>query len=95
MTKTMIAAALLAMTSFAASAQTGEQDHGKAGHQHRNAAYEQGIAKVSSSETASPTDGKRLPGRDCKFYEGTARQHAWPQYEVGNPNRPECPPEKK
>ncbi|TKW61082.1 MAG: hypothetical protein DI628_00170 [Blastochloris viridis] len=73
-----------------------EQDHAKPGHQHRSAAYEQkAAAAVSSTEKAEQADGKRLPGRDCKLNEGGTRQHTFPPYEIGNPNRPECPPESK
>lgn len=57
--------------------------------------YQQTTGKVKTDttpqNTASTAEGKRLPGRDCKFYEGGTRQHSFPQYEIGNPNRPECP----
>lgn len=91
MMKTMIAAALLSITAFATT-QADDQNHGKAGHQHRSEAYEQKSTQQATTAAAKPTaDGKRLPGRDCKLYEGATRQHTFPQYEIGNPNRPECP----
>lgn len=79
-----------------AHAEETAEHHAKPGHQHRSEAYEQGKAAAKPAEQvamATNADGKRLPGRDCKLYEGATRQHTYPQYEIGNPNRPECPPE--
>lgn len=88
---------LTALVGFAAAGSAiAENDHTKVGHQHRDAEAEQGAMKVASTDKAAPAaDGKRLPGRDCKLYEGGTRQHTYPAYEIGNPNRPECPPEAK
>lgn len=97
MKKTLIATTVLGVALLGSAVHADEQDHTKQGHQHRSSAYEQkGNQQVASAEKQKPTaDGKRLPGRDCKFYEGATRQHSWPQYEIGNANRPECPPESK
>ncbi len=93
----MMGAVAMAMTVGAVMNVTAdEQNHSKPGHQHRSENYEQGkvekevtkVAQISPAEGA--TDGKKLPGRDCKLYEGGTRQHTFPQYEIGNPNRPEC-----
>lgn len=80
-----------------ASADETTAQHAKPGHQHRDAAYEHNKAasKPAEGTKVANADGKRLPGRDCKFYEGGTQQHGWPQYEIGNPQRPECPPETK
>lgn len=94
MKKTLIAAALLGIAVLGSTAQADEQNHSKPGHQHRSSTYEQKGTQVASADKPN-ADGKRLPGRDCKFYEGATRQHSWPQYEIGNANRPECPPESK
>lgn len=87
----MFAAAFLTVAGIA----NAETNHEKAGYQHRSESYEQNSGKVTADTTpanaANTVDGKRLPGRDCKFYEGGTRQHTFPQYEIGNPNRPECP----
>jgi hypothetical protein len=52
-------------------------------------------AETTKAEKTETPDGKRLPGRDCKLYQGGTRQHLYPQYELGNVNRPECLPETK
>lgn len=75
-----------------ASVAAAESDY-DGNHQHRSGSYEQKAAAPVKVAKATNADGKRLPGRDCKFYEGGTRQHGFPQYEVGNPNRPECPAE--
>lgn len=89
--------AVLAGASLASIA-TAEDHHGQTGHQHSSSSYETG-AEAKAAETTgqqlASADGKRLPGRDCKLYEGGTRQHTFPQYEIGNPNRPECPSENK
>lgn len=45
-----------------------------------------------TAKSASASSTKRLPGRDCKLHEGGTRQHRYPQYEIGNPDRPACQP---
>lgn len=81
----MIAGALIAMgfasTSFA------DKYHGEptAATKDKN---EQSIAMASSN--SSDSYSKRLPGRDCKLYNGGIRQYMMPHYEVGNVDRPEC-----
>lgn len=98
----MMGAVAMAMTVGAiVNVAADEQNHSKPGHQHRSEKYEQGkvekeaekVAEIAPAEGAS--DGKRLPGRDCKLNEGGTRQHTFPAYEIGNADRPECPPETK
>lgn len=98
--KTIKGIALLALGAFAimasANAQTG-------GHYGRSEIYDIGNVghhKAETDDTATPATAKavadkKLPGVDCKLYEGGTRQHTYPQYEIGNPNRPECPPSTK
>lgn len=82
-----------------ANAEETAEHHATPGHQHRSEAYEQGKAKPTKPAEqvamANTPDGKHLPGRDCKLNEGGTRQHTYAPYEIGNPNRPECPPESK
>lgn len=95
MKKTLIAVALLGIVAMSVPAHADEEDHWKPGHQHRSLAYEQGTGEVEVKPSKPNPDGKRLPLRDCKWYEGATQSHGWPQLEVGNPGRPECPPEAK
>lgn len=98
-TTLIMGAVAMAMTiGVAANVTADEQDHAKPGHQHRSENYEQGKAPAKETKgaaQAASADGKKLPGRDCKLNEGGTRQHTFPPYEIGNPNRPECPPESK
>ena len=99
-TTLMMGAVAMAMTiGVAANVTADEQDHSKPGHQHRSENYEQGKAapkeETKGEAQATSADGKKLPGRDCKLNEGGTRQHTFPPYEIGNPDRPECPPETK
>lgn len=57
--------------------------------QHRSPAYQQGAVKPETKQPAAAP--KRQPGQHCKLYQRGTRQHAFPQYEIGNPNRPACP----
>lgn len=99
-TTTIKGIAILTLGAFAimasANAQTG-------GHYGRSEVYDIGNVdhhktetdnKATQVATKTATD-KKLPGVDCKLYEGGTRQHTYPQYEIGNPNRPECPPSAK
>jgi len=81
----IIAGALIAM-SFA-STSFADKYHGEAtdATKHKN---EQSVTVASSSSDHS--NSKRLPGRDCKLYNGGIRQYMMPHYEVGNVDRPEC-----
>lgn len=49
-------------------------------------------AESTEKPQAIANADKKLPGRDCKLYNGGVRQHMMPQYEVGNADRPECVP---
>ncbi len=96
-TTTIKGIAILTLGAFAimasANAQTG-------GHYGRSEVYDIGNvghhkAEVDNTAThvaAKNDTDKKLPGIDCKLYEGATRQHTYPQYEIGNANRPECPP---
>lgn len=101
-TRTIKGIAILTLGAFAimasAHAQTG-------GHYGRSEIYDIGNVghhkaeadnKVTQVAAKADTDTvKKLPGIDCKLYEGASRQHTYPQYEIGNPNRSECPPSTK
>lgn len=89
MNHTILAAALIAFASIANAATTPNTD----APQHRSEAYQQRSGNITADTTPdnTNTDNRKLPGRDCKLYEGSTRQHSSPQYEIGNPNRPECP----
>lgn len=49
-------------------------------------------SKLMTSADSGDDNSKRIPGRDCKLYNGGTRQHMMPQYEVGNADQPECIP---
>ncbi len=95
-TTTIKGIAILTLGAFAimasANAQTG-------GHYGRSEVYDIGNVghhKTETGNTATPDTSKqvaakKLPGVDCKLYEGGTNQHTYLPYEIGNPNRPECP----
>ena len=88
---TMMMGAIALAAGFVNVAGAEPSEHEKVGHQSRG--QQSGPAKIEEKNTATQVataDGKKLPGRDCKLYEGGTRQHTFPQYEIGNPNRPEC-----
>lgn len=99
-TTTIKGIAILTLGAFAvmasANAQTG-------GHYGRSEVYDIGNVGHHKTEAdnkatqvaVKTTTDKKLPGIGCKLYEGGTRQHTYPQYEIGNPNRPECPPSAK
>lgn len=91
MKHTLMMGAIALAIGLAAAANAEHPHQGRVGPQPK--ATQSGPAKIEEKNTATQVasaDGKKLPGRDCKLYEGGTRQHTFPQYEIGNPNRPEC-----
>ena len=84
--KTALIAGALISLSFASTA-LADKDHSDPAVD-----SEKSIIQKSSVGTSDLDGAKRIPGRDCKLYNGGIRQHMMPQYEVGNADQPECIP---
>lgn len=105
-TAAALAIGLLGMASQASAYDVGEgsQTHseahfgGERGTFGRSSVYDLGNPAVHQnpkSTVAGVNDGPRAPKPGCKWYDGATRQHSWPQYEVGNMDRADCPPESR
>ncbi|MCZ0738654.1 hypothetical protein [Phreatobacter sp. AB_2022a] len=103
-TAAALAIGLLGMASQASAYDVGEgsQTHseahfgGERGTFGRSSVYDLGNPAVHQNAKSDATANQgqaqaKKPG--CKWYDGATHQHSWPQYEIGNTNRADCPPE--